>query len=584
MAVHPTGTGFYATANRVIANFGAFFSGDYNRTPVNVGFIRANYGDHPLYSGMTDAEDIAAGGSESKIILPTFQKWVAGNIPNLSIANNGVNTVKAIAVLKNGEIEMYNWVYVIATGQLLKFTDKDGVEINSLPATFGSSVDFGVTVIGAGLGTIVGEVTLNSKRVADLSYSEALGSVESWFLGASKFLSVKKGDVFEAKITSPFSFARQLPVNRYQPNIAGKRTVAEVVKTMRADGFGIFPHGQVVKEGIARMNLDYSHLQYFPKGDYARDIAKLREYFTSVLELPEQAAFVYGTTAAAAEAMTRLVPPSQATVFNTWDRFVNDQYFPGGVGATGEAAAWVWDDAKQAAVMPLNTGGWVGFTSLEAVDSYDVDVVIKSDNADDDTNGIVLAFNRSGNFNNRLYVSVNMGGHPAQPSSLLIGAMQNGVTTTLVTNPNLPAYSNPNFPTDGGWRGRSIRVKASRTGDNFKVVTSQWNSLLLDPATEMNYTIPPTGNPAQFRGKKPWGFINISQPASYFNLRSFKGGLLYDIVVDVQTNKVWRFSEGVWSVLPGLKAQDVFGAPRILKNSETGLSYKLNANGTITAL
>ncbi|MNU61461.1 hypothetical protein D3C71_506680 [compost metagenome] len=578
------GTGFYATANRVTVNFGAWFSGVYDRTPVNVGFIRANYGDHPLYSGMTNAEDIAAGGSESAVVLPTFQKWTAANIPNLSIANNGVNTVKAIAVLKNGEIELYSWVYVIATGQLLKFTNKDGVEINSLPATFGSSVDFAVEVIGAGLGTIEGEVTLNSKRVANLSYSEALGSVESWFLGASSFISVKKGDVFEAKITSPFQFARQLPVTRYQPNITGKRYVAEVVKAMRADGFGIFPHGSVVKEAIARMNLDYSHLQYFPKGDYARDIAKLREYFTSVLELPEQAAFIYGTTAAAAEAMTRLVPPSQATVFNTWDRFANDLYFPGGVGATGEAAAWVWDEAKQAAVMPLNTGGWVGFTSLEAVDSYEVDVVIKSDSADDDTNGIVLAFNRSGSYNNRLYVSVNMGGHPAQPSSLLIGAMQNGVTSTLVTNPNLPAYSNPNFPTDGGWRGRSIRVKASRTGDNFKVVTSQWNSLLLDPATTMNYTIPPTGNPAQFRGKKPWGFINISQPASYFNLRSFKGGLLYDIVVDVQTNKVWRFSDGVWSVLAGMKAQDVFGSPRTLTNSETGLSYKLNANGTITAL
>ncbi|WP_311965541.1 hypothetical protein, partial [Acinetobacter baumannii] len=45
------GAGFYGTANRVIANFGAFFSGNYDRVPVNVGFLRTNYGDHPLYSG-----------------------------------------------------------------------------------------------------------------------------------------------------------------------------------------------------------------------------------------------------------------------------------------------------------------------------------------------------------------------------------------------------------------------------------------------------------------------------------------------------------------------------------------------------
>jgi hypothetical protein len=576
------GTGFYATANRVIVNFGAWFSGNYDRTPVNVGFIRANYGDHPLYSGMTNAENIAAGGSESKVVLPTFQKWVAGNIPNLSIANNGVNTVKAIAVLKNGEIELYSFVYVIATGQLLKFTDKNGVELNSLPATFGSSVDFAVEIIGAGLGTIDGEVTLNNKRVAVLSYSDAQGSAESWFLGDSTFLSVKKGDVFEAKITSPFQFARQLPVTRYQPDINGKRYVAEVVKAMRAEGFGIFPHGSVVKEAVAKMNLDYSHLQYYPRGDYARDIARLREYFAQALDLPNQGAFVYGSAAAAAEAMTRLVPPSQATIFNSWDRFSNDAYFPGGVGATGEAAAWVWDAAKQAAVQPLNTATWVGFISVDATDAYEIDCVIKSDDPDDDTNGIVLAFNRVGGINNRLTLNLNQGGNaPAASHSINTYGTYN---TTIKLNDFAGRMSNGAFPTNGGWRGKFSRVKVTRKGDNFKVLASQWNSLLLDPASKMEFALDGTAAQSQFRGAKPWGFINFSQAKSYFQLNSFKGGLLYDIVVDASTNKVYRYGVGGWAELPGLKAQDVFGAPRTLTNAETGLSFKLNANGTITAL
>lgn len=578
------GTGFYATANRVIANFGTFFSGTYDRTPVNVGFLRANYGDHPLYSGMTDAESISAGGSESKVVLADFPKYTAANIPNVSIANNGVNSVKAIAMLKDGTIEIYNFVYVIATGQLLKVTNADGVEINSFPASFANTRQFNVEVLGSGLGTIVGDILLNTTKVGELGFTDALGSAQAFYAGDSQFIPVKKGDVFNIRITSPFSFARAFPVNRYQPNISTSNKLPQLVKTMQADGFGGVHPNRVIKAAVDQMNVDYSHLQNYLHGDSASNIKALRQYFSGVLTLPEQVAFVYATTAAANEAMGRLVPPSQATVFNTWDRFANDEFFPKGVGATGEAAAWVWDDVKQAAVMPLNTGAWVGFVSPDATDTYEIDVVIKSDNADDDTNGVLLAFNRVGTVNNRLILNVNMGGFPTPVTAALMLQAFTPAVTVLATNNALAQFSNPNFPTDGGWRGRSVRVKVTRKGDNFTIVTSQWNSLLLDPATTINYTLPQTGVAAQFRGAKPWGFINISQPASYFNLRSFKGGTLYDIVVDVSTNKVYRYSNGGWAVLPGLKAQDVFGAPRTLTNSETGKSFKLNADGTITAL
>ena len=576
------GTGFYATANRVIANFGTFFSGTYDRTPVNVGFLRANYGDHPLYSGMTDAESISAGGSESKVVLADFPKYTAANIPNVSIANNGVNSVKAIAMLKDGTIEIYNFVYVIATGQLLKVTNADGVEINSFPASFANTRQFNVEVLGSGLGTIVGDILLNTTKVGELGFTDALGSAQAFYAGDSQFIPVKKGDVFNIRITSPFSFSRAFPVNRYQPNISVSNKLPQLVKTMQADGFGGVHPNRVIKAAVDQMNVDYSHLQNYLHGDSATNIKALRQYFAGVLALPEQVAFVYATTAAANEAMGRLVPPSQATVFNTWDRFANNDFFPKGVGATGEAAAWVWDDAKQAAVMPLNTAAWVGFVSPDATDTYEIDVVIKSDNADDDANGLVLAFNRVGNINNRLSVQLHQGGlGPAASHSITIAG---STSATLVLNDFAGRKSNVAFPSDGGWRGKFSRVKVTRKGDNFKVLSSQWNSLLLDPASLMEVTLDSSPAQSQFKGAKPWGFLNSSQPASYFTLNSFKGGTLYDIVVDVSTNKVYRYSNGGWAVLPGLKAQDVFGAPRTLTNSETGKSFKLNADGTITAL
>ena len=60
---------WFRTANKVVTRFGAWFSGNYSRAPVNVGYIRQNYGDHPLYAGMTDDETIHAGATESRVFV-----------------------------------------------------------------------------------------------------------------------------------------------------------------------------------------------------------------------------------------------------------------------------------------------------------------------------------------------------------------------------------------------------------------------------------------------------------------------------------------------------------------------------------
>jgi hypothetical protein len=572
---------FFVTVNKIAVNFGAYFTGNYDRTPVNVGYLRANYGDHPLYSGMLDSESINAGGSESKVVLATFQKYTAANIPNVSIANNGINSIKAIAMMKDGTVELYSFVYIIATGQLLKILDADGVEINSLPTSFRNTRTFSVQVLGAGLGTIVGEVLLNADKVAELSYSDALGSVESWYGGGSQLIPVAKGDVFTIRITSPFQYSRTLPVNRNQPGLGPAYKLPVLLKSIQADGLSGVHVNTVLKNAIAQMNLDYSHLQNYLHGDPATNLKVLRQYFASTLELPPTKGYIYPSSAAAIEAMSRLVPPSQETVFNTWSRFSNNAYFPGGVGATGEAAAWTWDAAKQAAVMPLNSNTWLGFVSPDVTDTYEIDAVIQSDDLDDDTNGIILSFALSpdGLTNSRLCLQVNRGGNSPQASH---SVAVNGSSVAIVSTDFAGRQPTPNG--GDGWAGRFTRVKINRNGDNFKIQASQWNSMLLDPASLMQFTLNDKPELAQFKGAKPWGFINISQAKSYFKLNSFKGGQLYDIVIDVATGRVYRYSNGGWAVLQNLAAKNIFGAPRTIVNSETGAQFHLNADGSITAL
>lgn len=577
----PDGDGFYGTANRIMANFGTFFSGNFNRTPVNVGFLRTTYGDHPLYAGMADSDSIAAGGSESKVVLATFPKYTAANIPKVSINTNGVNTVKALVMLKSGVVETYSFVYVIATGQLIKFLDRNGAEINSLPRSFDTNVDFSIELVTPGLGTIVGEVRLNNRLVADLSFTDIQGSREAWYMGGASRLSVNKGDVFTARITSPFTFERTLTVNRYQPSMTGKKHVYEVVKALQADGFASSTPRVAIHDAIKRMTLVAGHLGYIARGDYARDIQQLRNFYGAATPLPEQPTFVYANSSAAFEAMMRIVPPTPKQVFDTWDRFANDAFFPKGVGATGEAAGWVWNVSLNAAVMPLNTGAFVGFVSPDSVDDYELDVVIKSDNNDDDQNGIVLAFNRVGAINNRLFLSISRGGLTPTPR-VSHAICVNDLATTIQTSNFAGMNAGPN--NGEGWNGRYTRVRVRRNGDVFKVENSPWNSMTFDPAGTFEFNVNDDPRLLQFKGPKPWGFINCSQPASYFTIRTFKGGVLWDLIVDAENNVVYRYLPGGWTAMDGMKAQDVFGAPRTLKNPETGQSFRLNVNGTITSL
>ena len=72
---------FYRTANAVVTNFGCYFSGNYDRSPVNVGYLRANYGNHILWANLLDSDYISAGGSESKIVITTYPLYTGNILP-----------------------------------------------------------------------------------------------------------------------------------------------------------------------------------------------------------------------------------------------------------------------------------------------------------------------------------------------------------------------------------------------------------------------------------------------------------------------------------------------------------------------
>lgn len=96
---------FFRTANQLVAEYGAYFSGNFDRTPVNVGFLRNTYGNHFLYSGMTDADAIAAGPSESRVFIANYPRYKPNELPVLQL-EDGCYNIQILTRLKDGTVEI----------------------------------------------------------------------------------------------------------------------------------------------------------------------------------------------------------------------------------------------------------------------------------------------------------------------------------------------------------------------------------------------------------------------------------------------------------------------------------------------
>lgn len=224
---------FFATANKLVVNFGAYFSGNYDRTPVNVGFLRTTYGDHPLYAGMADTESINAGGSESRVMLATFASLTPDQVQPFNIPV-GKTVIQVAATLNSGEVIAYRIEYNVVS---FKITFTDGVVIKDN----GQSLDVGVknqSLIQAGLaGTmsdaLAGIVNKNGARVGTFSYTPAGGVVQTWDGAGTGPVKVVNNDEFSVVTTTPLVMTSKVKIQRFQPAIKGKRTLSEIMTILR---------------------------------------------------------------------------------------------------------------------------------------------------------------------------------------------------------------------------------------------------------------------------------------------------------------------------------------------------------------
>lgn len=578
--------GLFATANKLIVNFGAFFSGDYNRTPVNVGFLRSTYGDHPLYNGMDNSENISAGGSESRVVVSEITKIFPENLPEVSISTPGQNRVQAIAMRTDGQIDTYMGLFVIAQGDILTILDSNGQPLTQIDIGFSNTLtDLSIDIQVSGIGTIVGEIRNNTKIIGSFTHTDDFGTSVNWFAGSADKNVVNNGDVVSVNIVAPFSYTASATVDRFQPDVDNSMALGDICAKCLSE-----PNDHpatVLSATMNRVRQATGNPSYRNTLALGSNVRRLKDYFSRTLDgskLPEISLAIYPTEQAAESALESYTPPTFAEIFTNWGRTQGATFYPPGSEFPSEAAAWVWDDENKLIRQPLNTSSWVSFVSPEQKDSYSIDVVLSSTSNDDDSIGLLLAapiadYSQQGT-SPQLMARIQRSPLLAAGASLAI--MRLNVGGNLIFNSHIPTQATDNG--SDGWAGKTRRIRAIRRGDQFRVESSDWNSNVLLPEATIEFTLDDFPELSVFKGPQNFGLTCYSQPQTTYSSLKIEDGTVESVALVLATNAMYQYSLNDWSKVIGVNLADVYGVGRIVVNSLNNQRYRISPTGQLQAI
>lgn len=301
--------------------------------------------------------------------------------------------------------------------------------------------------------------------------------------------------------------------------------------------------------------------------------------------VPEVSAYIYGTSAEANAKMSVFTPPTPQSIFNSWDRFDGGNYFVGGAGATGDAAAWQLLNNPTRVNQPNNSSFLTGFVSPTKFSDYIFEAVLTSADNDDDLIGLLVgAHVPSAGIVKTLSFARTGGGIPGPASSQ---AWNWGVF--LSTN-NAGQSGTPNMlvGSNGGWGGRKSKVRIERNGNIITARCTDFYTGTTAPAylasSEIEIDLMSDPMYAEFRNESNYGYVTRSQAGATYLDVLFTGGLNESKVYDVQLNRTYEYNFGTnsWQNLNTTIQQDL-GSPIFATNPETNQKFFVDNNNIETA-
>ena len=251
--------GFYKTANYVAANLGVSFDGNYDRVPVNVGFLRSTYGDHPLYKNLSNDEFIAAGGSESKVIVTPSTTYTSANLPIVNTTNSGLFTIRCLLQRPDGTIATTSSTYAININAPAVFvSDYAGsTVVTTLQPRYSRTYDVYIALDNSGFGetaTLSGLIKHNSEVLC--GFMGTTGAPMYAFSGAgNNTIQLASGiNSLEIELQMPVKFFKTLTVEAVREDLP--LSMSRLIKQINRYDLTTANPKQVLRTASAKLNAD----------------------------------------------------------------------------------------------------------------------------------------------------------------------------------------------------------------------------------------------------------------------------------------------------------------------------------------
>lgn len=204
-------SGFFYNVNFLARELGAEFRGNYDRTPVNVGYLIDNYGNHPLWKNMSRSEDVYAGGSESRVVITEYPQY--SKAPDVSISKNGWTTIRYLVQLSDGSIELENYTYGLNVNEFVFFPVVKKTVLNN------ELIDYNVEFPeGHDAEQIRGIVRHNSDVLGEFTRTRSSLN-KQWLNPDGRRIRPRERDTIEVAVTDPFTYFKSTRVGRIQPPV-----------------------------------------------------------------------------------------------------------------------------------------------------------------------------------------------------------------------------------------------------------------------------------------------------------------------------------------------------------------------------
>ncbi len=600
------GAGFFKTANMVASRFGAYFTGDFNRVPVNVGFLRSTYGDHPLYNGMLDSENIAAGGSESKVVVTTNIAKPPNQIQPVTTSSLGVSQYNMLASMSDGSLETAKFRYNIqsAINKPFELTITNAGKIlmdtalaNNTPITnFELWSRPGVTAITPATTVISGMTKMDAPdvggSVSRKSVSFFLHIAEQADTFYPRTLAIMSGATIlgavSIDIINGFDSPAFLPLlMKVDPKVFINDASSAYNDIVGPDGFNKLINVQ------EKQRKRWMPTLYNGQTLYGQGIGVPAASESTLVEVD-----IITTPAEFETAKLNVV--SMQDVFNTWDRF--SHHASGGYSNSAypaELLAWQYDSVNDVIRSTVNSASQIGFISPKNYKNFDLDVTMGSTHHDDDLIGLVACADylntSNGNELHKIDYWRSCGGNGIAGSRYNAGypgtyTIANRYTAFKWGNGNYGANATEagyvsgdatTTPIGWQWHPGGTRIRIERRDNIVTMRASDLDSNVLIPASEVVIDLSADTRLQKFMGGSRYGFICGSQPDSYWKINSFTD---HDkVIVNITTNTVYAHNGTAWFVT-GQTPTDVIKPGRFAYSNVNKKLYYRDVSGVLIDL